>query len=55
MIRPVYRNMFPLFCQAIGLHGTALEVGVAEGNCARDFLSLWHGQYVMVDRWCHVP
>ena len=46
--------MYPLFCQALGLNGTAVEVGVAEGNYARDVLPLWHGDYVMVDRWCHV-
>ncbi len=54
MIRPVHRNMFPLFCQTLGLHGTAVEVGVAEGKYAKEFLPLWHGDYVMVDRWCHV-
>ena len=54
MIRPVHRNMFPLFCQALGLHGTAVEVGVAEGEYAKAFLPLWTGDYVMVDRWCHV-
>ena len=46
--------MFPLYCQAIGLNGTAVEVGVAKGEYAREFLPLWHGDYVMVDRWCHV-
>jgi len=54
MIKPVHRNMFPLFLQALGNHGTAVEVGVAEGKYSADFLSLWHGDYVMVDRWCHV-
>ncbi len=54
MIKPVHRNMFPLFCQSLGLNGTAVEVGVAEGNYARDFLPLWHGKYVMVDSWCHI-
>jgi hypothetical protein len=54
MIRPVHRNMFPLLLHSLGLHGTSVEVGVAEGSYARDFLSLWHGEYVMVDRWCHV-
>lgn len=46
--------MFPLFLQAMGLNGIAVEVGVAEGNYSREFLSLWHGDYVMVDRWCHI-
>ena len=54
MIRPVHRYMFPLFFQAIGLNGTAVEVGVAEGKYAQDFLPLWHDNYVMVDRWCHI-
>ena len=54
MIRPVHRNMFPLFLQTLGLNGMAVEVGVAEGNYSREFLKLWHGDYVMVDRWCHV-
>lgn len=46
--------MFPLFLNAMGLNGTAVEVGVAEGNYAKDFLPLWSGKYVMVDRWCHI-
>lgn len=46
--------MFPLLCQTLGLSGTAVEVGVAEGNYAKDLLTLWHGDYVMVDRWCHI-
>lgn len=55
MIRPVHRNMFPLFLQTLGLGGgTAVEVGVAEGKYSADFLSLWSGDYVMVDRWRHV-
>ena len=54
MIKPVHRNMFPLFLQSMGLTGTAVEVGVAEGNYSRIFLDLWPGQYVMVDRWCHI-
>ncbi len=54
MIRPVHRNMFPLFLQTLGLNGTAVEVGVAEGNYSRVFLDLWPGKYVMVDRWCHI-
>jgi hypothetical protein len=54
VIKPVHRNMFPLFCQSLGLNGTAVEVGVAEGNYASEFLPLWHGNYVMVDRWRHI-
>jgi Methyltransferase domain len=54
MIRPVHRNMFPLFLQSLGLNGTAVEVGVAEGNYSRVFLDMWPGKYVMVDRWCHI-
>ena len=54
MIKPVHRNMFPLFCQTLGLSGTAVEVGVAEGQYSADFLAMWHGDYVMVDRWCHI-
>ena len=46
--------MFPLFLQARGLCGTAVEVGVAEGNYSRDFLRHWPGKYVMVDRWQHI-
>ena len=46
--------MFPLFLQTLGLNGTAVEVGVAEGNYAKEFLPLWSGRYVMVDRWCHI-
>lgn len=46
--------MFPLYLQSLGLNGTAVEVGVAEGDYADAFLPLWHGNYVMVDRWCHV-
>lgn len=54
MIRPVHRNMFPLFLNALGLNGTAVEVGVAEGKFAASFLPLWSGRYVMVDRWQHI-
>ncbi len=54
MSKPVHRNMFPLLLQSLGHTGTAVEVGVAEGNYSRTFLDLWPGQYVMVDRWCHV-
>lgn len=46
--------MFPLFLQALGHTGTAVEVGVAEGNYSKVFLNLWPGKYVMVDRWCHI-
>ena len=46
--------MFPLFLQALGHNGTAVEIGVAEGNYSRIFLDLWPGRYVMVDRWCHI-
>jgi hypothetical protein len=46
--------MFPLFLQALGHTGTAVEVGVAEGNYSAKFLSLWSGKYVMVDRWAHI-
>jgi len=46
--------MFPLFLNALGLNGTAVEVGVAEGKYAADFLRLWSGRYVMVDRWQHI-
>lgn len=54
MIRPVHRNMFPLYLQAMGLNGTAVEVGVAEGKYSAAFLALWPGKYVMVDRWAHI-
>ena len=54
MINPVHRNMFPLYLQSIGLCGTAVEVGVAEGKYSSDFLRNWPGSYVMVDRWCHI-
>lgn len=54
MIRPVHRNMFPLFLNSLGFNGTAVEVGVAEGHYAAEFLPLWSGKYVMVDRWAHV-
>lgn len=47
--------MFPLFLQAMGFNGTAVEVGVAEGNYSRDFLANWPGRFVMVDRWQHIP
>jgi hypothetical protein len=47
--------MFPLYLQSLGLCGTAVEVGVAEGNYSREFLRNWPGQYVMVDRWEHIP
>lgn len=47
--------MFPLYLQALGHHGTAVEVGVAEGHYSSIFLSLWPGKYVMVDRWAHIP
>lgn len=46
--------MFPLFCQALGLRGTAVEVGVAAGDYSSIFLQHWPGQYVMVDSWCHI-
>ena len=51
MMKPVHRNMFPLFLQTMGLTGTAVEVGVAAGDYSASFLSMWPGQYVMVDRW----
>jgi hypothetical protein len=54
MIKPVHRNMFPLMLQSMGHVEPAVEVGVAEGNYSRDFLKLWHGQFYMVDRWCHI-
>ena len=54
MIKPVHRNMFPLYCQSLGLSGPAVEVGVAAGEYAAAVLPLWHDRYVMVDRWCHV-
>lgn len=54
MIKPIHRNDFPFMLRALGLDGTAVEVGVAEGNYARDFLKHWPGKYVMVDRWCHI-
>lgn len=46
--------MFPLYLQSLGHTGTAVEIGVAEGNYSRIFLDLWPGQYVMVDRWAHI-
>jgi len=46
--------MFPLYLQSLGLTGTAVEVGVAEGNYSLTFLSLWPGQYIMVDQWRHL-
>lgn len=46
--------MFPLYLNSMGLNGTAVEVGVAEGNYAAEFLNLWSGRYVMVDRWQHI-
>lgn len=46
--------MFPLLLNAMGHNGTAVEVGVAEGNYAAEFLPLWSGRYVMVDRWQHI-
>jgi hypothetical protein len=54
VIKPVHRNMFPIYLEALGFTGTAVEVGVAEGNYAADFLRNWSGQYVMVDRWQHI-
>ena len=40
MIKPVHRNMFPLYLQALGFNGTAVEVGVAEGNYSKVFLEI---------------
>jgi len=54
-MNPVHRNMFPMFLQSLGLCGTAVEVGVAEGNYSQAFLRNWPGFYVMVDRWAHIP
>ena len=53
-MKPVHRNMFPMFLQSLGLCGTAVEVGVAEGNYSRDFLRFWPGSYWMVDLWRHI-
>lgn len=53
-MKPVHRNMFPMFLQSLGLCGTAVEVGVAEGNYSREFLRFWPGRYFMVDMWCHI-
>lgn len=53
-IKPVHRHMFPVFVQALGLSAPAVEVGVAEGDYAKTFLSLWPFDYYMVDRWRHV-
>lgn len=53
-MKPVHRNMFPMFLQSLGLCGTAVEVGVAEGNYSREFLRFWPGHYVMVDPWRHI-
>ena len=47
--------MFPLYLQSLGLCGTAVEVGVAEGHYSQAFLRNWPGFYVMVDRWAHIP
>lgn len=55
MNKPIHRNMFPLLVQTLGHTAPAVEVGVAEGNYSRDFLKLWPWEYVMVDRWCHIP
>lgn len=46
--------MFPLYLNSLGFNGTAVEVGVAEGKYAAEFLPLWSGKYVMVDRWQHI-
>jgi hypothetical protein len=46
--------MFPMFLQSLGMCGTAVEVGVAEGNYSRDFLRFWPGSYWMVDLWRHI-
>ena len=53
-MKPVHRNMFPMFLQSLGLCGTAVEVGVAEGNYSREFLRFWPGSYWMVDLWRHI-
>ena len=55
MLKPIHRNEFPWMLRSMGLSGTAVEVGVAEGNFARDFLDVWPGRYVMVDAWRHIP
>jgi hypothetical protein len=54
MLKPVHRVEFAWMLRDLGCTGTAVEVGVAEGNFAKEFLSVWPGKYVMVDRWRHI-
>jgi hypothetical protein len=54
MLKPVHRVEFAWMLRDLGCTGTAVEVGVAEGKFAKDFLAVWPGKYVMVDRWCHI-
>lgn len=53
-MNPTHRNQFPAWLKSLGLVGTAVEVGVAEGCYADLFLSEWPHQYVMVDTWRHL-
>ena len=46
------RNDFGLLLNEMGLTGKAVEIGVADGNFAKDTLSVWQGlKYYMVDLW----
>lgn len=45
-----HRSAYGYWLNRYGLTGTAVEVGVAKGNFAREFLSQWEGKsYKMID------
>lgn len=54
MNKAIHRNHLPVMAQAMGLSGTVVEVGVAEGHYSKVLIALWPFEVVMVDRWCHV-
>jgi hypothetical protein len=53
-MKPLHRHDFPYYVRDLGLTGTCVEVGVAEGKFADEFLRRWQDSYAMVDRWCHI-
>lgn len=49
------RAQVPETWQALGLTGTAVEVGTYQGEFAQWILDHWPGQLIVVDRWRHDP
>jgi glycosyltransferase involved in cell wall biosynthesis len=50
------RQHFGSFLNELGLHGEAVEVGVARGEFSQQLLDQWHGRMLhLVDPWRHLP